>query len=92
MSKQYKNVSLWYNRSGVDTMYYVEQNAVFTEEFFECSDIVFVEGLKVEQFVEESRGNNWVMYAYDGVGVLCSDMDVFEAYDEYEEAMKDDLA
>lgn len=92
MSKQYKNVSLWYNRAGVDEMYYVEQNVAFTDEFFERAGHAFVEGLKVEQFEEEAHDMGWVMYAYDGVGVLCSNFDVFEAYDEYEEAMKDDLA
>ena len=85
-NKKYQNVSVWFNQYGTDVMYVTECDCEFNQKFLteNSKELKWLEGIKVEDFSEEERGDGWVMYGYDGIGVLCSDVSVEEAHTEYE--------
>ena len=82
-----KNISIWYNRFGVDECYFEMKGRWNKESLVEIGKEVDVcEGVDFELFEEEVRGEGWVMYGYDGIGVFVVDegYDVDECKDEYD--------
>lgn len=86
-NKKYNNISVWYCQYGTDEMKCVAGcDCEFDQEFIDKNVVNFecLEGVKVEDFCEEERGDKWVMFGFDGIGVLCSDVNVETAHAEYE--------
>ena len=82
-----KNISVWYNRFGVDELYFEMKGEWNEESLVEIGKEVDVcEGVDFELFEEEVRGEGWVMYGYDGIGVFVVDegYDVDKCKDEYD--------
>ena len=82
-----KNISVWYNRFGVDECYFEMKGRWNKESLIEIGKEVDVcEGVDLELFEEEVRGEGWVMYGYDGIGVFVVDegYDVDKCKDEYD--------
>ena len=82
-----KNISIWYNRFGVDECYFEMKGRWNKESLVEIGKEVDVcEGVDFELFEEEVRGEGWVMYGYDGIGVFVVDegYDVDKCKDEYD--------
>lgn len=82
-----KNISIWYNRFGVDECYFEMKGMWSKESLVEIGKEVDVcEGVDFELFEEEVRGEGWVMYGYDGIGVFVVDegYDVDKCKDEYD--------
>ena len=82
-----KNISIWYNRFGVDECYFEMKGRWNKESLIEIGKEVDVcEGFDFELFEEEVRGEGWVMYGYDGIGVFVVDegYDVDKCKDEYD--------
>jgi hypothetical protein len=82
-----KNISVWYNRFGVDECYFEMKGRWNKESLVEIGKEVDVcEGVDFELFEEEVRGEGWVMYGYDGIGVFVVDegYDVDKCKDEYD--------
>ena len=82
-----KNISIWYNRYGVDECYFEMKGRWNKESLVEIGKEVDVcEGVDFELFEEEVRGEGWVMYGYDGIGVFVVDegYDVDKCKDEYD--------
>lgn len=87
-NKKYNNISVWFDQYGVDEMRCVAGcDCEFDQKFIDSRSEEFecLEGVKIEDFCEEERGDKWVMYGYDGIGILCSDCNVEKAHAEYEE-------
>jgi hypothetical protein len=84
--KVYNNLSIWYDRNGVDEMYVAGCDEEFDQKFIDrCSEeFEWLKGVKREDFYEEVRGDKWIMFGSEGIGVLCSDINVETAHDEYE--------
>ena len=82
-----KNISIWYNRYGVDECY-GELKGEWNKELWGKIEkmIDWCEGYKFEEFEEEIKGEGWVMYGWDGVGVFVVDegCDVDKCKDEYD--------
>jgi hypothetical protein len=72
------NVTVWFNRYGDDEKY-AEVCGVWGEEIYKDlqSNVDFLEGVNFTDFEEEERGEGWVMYEYDGIGIFV----VKEGYD-----------
>ena len=82
-----KNISIWYNRFGVDECYFEMKGRWNKESLVDIGKEVDVcEGVDFELFEEEVRGEGWVMYGYDGIGVFVVDegYDVDKCKDEYD--------
>ena len=82
-----KNISIWYNRYGVDECYGKlkgEWNKGLWRKVVEMID--WCVGVKFKEFEEEFKGEGWVMYGYDGIGVFVVDegYDVDKCKDEYD--------
>ena len=61
-----KNISIWYNRFGVDECYFEMKGRWNKESLVEIGKEVDVcEGVDFELFEEEVRGEGWVMYGYE---------------------------
>ena len=66
-----KNISIWYNRFGVDECYFEMKGRWNKESLIEIGkEVDICEGVDFELFEEEVRGEGWVMYGYDGLGVF----------------------
>ena len=87
--KVYNNLSIWCDRYGVDEMYKTVAGGdeEFDQKFIDrCSEeFEWLKGVKREDFYEEVRGDKWIMFGCEGIGVLCSDINVETAHAEYEE-------
>ena len=82
-----KNISIWYNRFGVDECYFEMKGRWNKESLVEIGkEVDICEGVDFELFEEEVRGEGWVMYGYDGIGVFVVDegYDVDKCKDEYD--------
>ena len=82
-----KNISVWYNRFGVDECYFEMKGRWNKESLIEIGkEVDICEGVDFELFEEEVRGEGWVMYGYDGIGVFVVDegYDVDKCKDEYD--------
>ena len=82
-----KNISVWYNRFGVDECYFEMKGRWNKESLVEIGkEVDICEGVDFELFEEEVRGEGWVMYGYDGIGVFVVDegYDVDKCKDEYD--------
>ena len=82
-----KNISIWYNRFGVDECYFEMKGRWSKESLVEIGkEVDICEGVDFELFEEEVRGEGWVMYGYDGIGVFVVDegYDVDKCKDEYD--------
>lgn len=82
-----KNISIWYNRFGVDECYFEMKGRWNKESLIEIGkEVDICEGVDFELFEEEVRGEGWVMYGYDGIGVFVVDegYDVDKCKDEYD--------
>ena len=86
MNKSYKTVSVWYNSYGVDEMYFEKKNTKFDSKFLkEASESVsWLDNVPRSEFEIEGEGEGWVMFGYDGIGILCSDIGTKEANALYE--------
>ena len=53
--------------------------------------IDWCEGVKFKEFEEEFKGEGWVMYGYDGIGIFVVDegYDVDKCKDEYDVILND---
>lgn len=82
-----KNISIWYNRFGVDECYFEMKGRWNKESLIEIGkEVDICEGVDFELFEEEVRGEGWVMYGWDGIGVFVVDegYDVDKCKDEYD--------
>ena len=82
-----KNISVWYNRFGVDECYFEMKGEWNKESLVEIGKKVDIcEGVDFKLFEEEVSGKGWVMYGYDGIGVFVVDegYDVDKCKDEYD--------
>ena len=84
---KFNNVSIWYNQYGEDELYAVDYNVEFDQKFIDDNSVKidWLKGIRREDFSVEERGKNWVMYGYEGIGVLCSNTSMEKAHAEYEE-------
>ena len=82
-----KNISVWYNRFGVDENVGELKGEWNKECLVKIGKMVKIcKGVDFELFEEEIRGEGWVMYGYDGIGIFVVDegYDVNECKDEYD--------
>ena len=82
-----KNISVWYNRFGVDECYFEMKGRWNKESLVEIGkEVDICEGVDFELFEEEVRGEGWAMYGYDGIGVFVVDegYDVDKCKDKYD--------
>lgn len=83
-----KNISIWYNRYGVDECY-GEMKGEWSKEMWKKIEEEFknfCDGYKFEEFEVEVEGKGWVMYGWDGVGIFVVDegYNVEECKSEYD--------
>ena len=85
MNKSYKSVSVWFNHSGIDECYYEKKNTKFDSKFLKLAgeSVDFLAGVPKSEFYVEEKGKGWVMYGFDGIGILCSDIGKLKAHSEY---------
>lgn len=72
-----KQISIWYNRHGVDECL-AEGNGVFTQSMLNelSKKVRWLKGWTKKMFDEmyvEEKGKGWVMHGYDGIGVFVVD-------------------
>jgi hypothetical protein len=72
--KNYKSISVWCNRGTGDECYAVLNQALLDELGEKVS---WMEGLDIRNFYIEMEGKDCVMYAYDGIGLLCITSDEY---------------
>jgi len=85
MSKQYKSVSVWFNHSGIDECYFEKKNTSFNSKFLKeaAEKVEWLDGVPKSEFFKEEKGKGWVMYGFDGIGILCSDIGKQKAHSQY---------
>jgi len=82
-----KNISIWFNRYGVDECYGKLKGEWNKELWGKIEKMIdWCEGVKFKEFEEEFKGEGWVMYGWDGVGVFVVDegYDVDKCKNEYD--------
>ena len=87
-----KNISIWFNRYGVDECYGKLKGEWNKELWGKIEKMIdWCEGVKFKEFEEEFKGEGWVMYGWDGVGVFVVDegYDVDKCKDEYDVILND---
>ena len=85
-NKKYNNISVSCDKykDGMFTVAGCDEE--FDQKFIDrCSEeFKWLKGIKREDFSVEERGDKWIMFGYDSIGVLCSDINVETAHAEYE--------
>lgn len=89
--KKYKTVSVWSNHDGEDECYYEKKNVSFDSQFLKLAGkkVDFLDGIPKSEFFVEERGKGWVMYGFDGIGILCSDIGKSKAHVSYLDKFND---
>lgn len=84
-----KIYSIWFNRNGIDECYGEVKGEKFNKKVLDeiKNKVDFIEGCYLNDFEIEEKGDNWVMYAYDGIGIfeVNEGCDVNKCKEEYNE-------